>query len=96
MRSILPGMVDSVVKAKNASKCCIKVNIKVHEKSGGYFRRFVATLASASLNFPLIGQNCTKTFELAPARIMMHQSNTSHVHIGSTLNVSCYQFNFGT
>ena len=42
MCSALLGVVDSVVKADYASKRCTKVNIVVHGKSRGHFRRFVA------------------------------------------------------
>ena len=42
MCSALPSVVSSMVKANNVSKHHTKVNIVVHGKNGGYFRRFVA------------------------------------------------------
>ena len=45
---------------------------------------------------PLNRRNHTEAFNLAPARITMHQSNIDHTHIRSALNLLCRQSKLGT
>ena len=45
---------------------------------------------------PLNGGNRTEAFNLALARVTMHQPHMGHTHVRSALNLLCYQSKLGT